>query len=166
MKKKLVDYYMDIAHRTAILSNAEKLKVGAILIKDNNIIGFSYNGTPHGCDNNCENKVYMDGDAGPWFDAQNIETKWPFQDIKGRYYLKTKPEVSHAEENLILKLARSNESTEGGIMFITHNPCYTCSRMIYGARISEVYYSDDYRDSSGIDFLLKCGIKVEKYERK
>lgn len=137
MKKKFIDYYMDIARRTSLLSYAEKLKVGAILVKGDNILGFSYNGTPKNWDNVCE---YNDSDIG----------------------LKTKPEVSHAEENLILKLSRSNESSEGGIMFITHNPCYICSRLIYGAGINSVYYENDYRDSSGIDFLIKCGIDVLK----
>jgi dCMP deaminase len=137
MKEKLIRYYMDVAKRTAELSTATKLKVGAIIVKNDNIIGFSYNGTPRGWDNICE---YIDPVIG----------------------LKTKPEVSHAEENLILKLACSHESSEGGIMFVTHNPCYVCSRLIYGAKITKVYYDQDYRDSSGIKFLQDCGIPVVK----
>ena len=140
MKRKLVYYYMDVARRTAELSTATKLKVGAILVKNENIIGFSYNGTPRGWDNICE---YDDTVLG----------------------FKTKPEVSHAEENLIMKLACSHESSEGGMMFITHNPCYICSRLIYGAKISKVFYENDYRDFSGIDFLEKCGIPVIKMPR-
>lgn len=138
MKDKLIHYYMDVAKRTADLSTANKLKVGAILVKSDNIIGFSYNGTPMGWDNTCE---YIDPIIG----------------------LKTKPEVSHAEENLIMKLSCSHESSEGGVMFVTHNPCYVCSRLIYGAKISKVYYEKDYRDSSGIKFLTDCGIQVVKY---
>lgn len=137
MKQKFIYYYMDVAKRTAELSTATKLKVGAILVKNDNIIGFSYNGTPRGWDNVCE---YNDPEIG----------------------LKTKPEVSHAEENLIMKLSCSHESSEGGIMFVTHNPCYICSRLIYGAKISKVYYEKDYRDSSGINFLENCGIPVIK----
>lgn len=137
MKRKLIYYYMDVAKRTAELSTATKLKVGAILVKNDNIIGFSYNGTPRGWDNVCE---YIHPEIG----------------------IKTKPEVSHAEENLIMKLACSHESSEGAIMFVTHNPCYVCSRLIYGAKIAKVYYEKDYRDSSGIDFLEKCEIPVIK----
>ena len=163
MKEKFIEYYMNVAFLTANLSTAKKLKVGAVLVKNNNIIGFSYNGTPRGWDNNCERKEYMDCDAGGWLDIDEIVNKWPFQDEQGRRYkLITKPEVSHAEENLILKLSRSAESSDSSVMFVTHNPCYICSRMIYGAGIAEVYYANDYRESSGIDFLKKCGIKVEK----
>ncbi len=140
MKEKFIDYYMDVAKRTAQLSYATKLKVGAILVKNDNIIGFSYNGTPRGSNNTCE---FIDPEIG----------------------IKTKPEVSHAEENLIMKLACSHESSEGGVMFVTHNPCYVCSRLIYGAKVSKVYYDQEYRDSSGIDFLNKCGIEVIKYGR-
>lgn len=140
MKDKFINYYMDVAKRTAELSTATKLKVGAVLVKNDNIIGFSYNGTPRGWDNVCE---YIDDKIG----------------------LKTKPEVSHAEENLIMKLSCSHESSENGIMFVTHNPCYVCARLIYGAKISKVYYENDYRDSSGIKFLMDCGIEVKKYGR-
>lgn len=137
MKPKFIEFYMDVAKRVSQLSTAEKLKVGAILVKNNNILGFSYNGTPSGWESNvCE--TIVDGE------------------------FKTKSEVSHAEENLIVKLAKSSESSENGIMFVTHNPCYMCARMINNAGITEVYYSYEYRDSSGIFFLRKCGIKVEK----
>jgi dCMP deaminase len=141
IKDKFIHYYMDVARETSKLSTATKLKVGAVLVKNDNIIGFSYNGMPRGWDNVCE---YIDPDIG----------------------LKTKPEVSHAEENLIMKLACSHESSEGGIMFVTHNPCYVCARLIYGAKIKKVIYENDYRDSSGIHFLKDCGIEVEKYGRK
>lgn len=166
MKNRFLTYYMDLAKRTAQLSYANKLKVGAILVKNDNIIGFSYNGTPSGWDNVAENRIYVSMEDAVSLDYPDLYKKYPYSERIGqddiRFDLKTKTEVSHAEENLILKLARSNESSEGGIMFVTHNPCYICSRMIYGARISEVYYAEDYRDSSGIEFLLKCGIKVEK----
>lgn len=140
MKEKFIHYYMDIARRTAQLSYAEKLKVGAVLVKNNNIISFSYNGSPAGHSNILEEII--DGE------------------------LKTKPEVAHAEENLIMKLARSHESAEGSTLFVTHNPCFVCSRLIYGSGIKKVYYESDYRDSSGIQFLLDCGVEIEKYDRK
>ena len=165
-KEKIIEYYMDVAFSTSILSTAKKLKVGAVLVKNGNIIGFSYNGTPRGWDNECEEKIWMGVDAGGWLDIEQIEKQWPFEEHSNRYALKTKPEVSHAEENLILKLARSTESSDGSVMFVTHNPCYTCSRMIYGAGITKVFYENEYRDSSGIEFLNKCGVEVNRYVRR
>jgi len=47
-------------------------------------------------------------------------------------------------------------------MFITHAPCLDCAKLIYGAGINTVYYRNEYRDTSGIDFLETCKIRVEK----
>ncbi len=172
MKEKFVHFYMGIARDAAQLSYAEKLKVGAILVKNNNILGFSYNGTASGHDNCAETKEWMHPDAGQSYTVSEMEARWPYvgyNEITNsvwRYNLITKRDVSHAEENLLLKLARSNESSEGGILFVTHNPCFTCSRMINAAGIVKVIYENEYRDSSGIQFLLDCGIQVEKYKGK
>jgi dCMP deaminase len=54
MNDRFIEYYMDIAHRTAKLSRARRLQVGAIIVKDDKIISFGFNGTPKGMDNNCE----------------------------------------------------------------------------------------------------------------
>jgi len=78
------------------------------------------------------------------------------------FKLVTKKEVIHAEANAISKLARSNDSGLGSAMFITHAPCVDCAKLIYGAGINTVYYRNSYRDTSGLDFLEKCNIGVEK----
>ena len=76
--------------------------------------------------------------------------------------MKTKPEVIHAEANAIAKIARSSESSEGAVMFITHSPCMECSKLLYQAGIIKIYYGENYRDSAGLDFLKKCNIAVEQ----
>lgn len=157
IKPRLIEFYMDVAKRTANLSYAEKLKVGAILVKNDNIISFSWNGTPRGWDNICEDKIYADCDEA-WLDVE----MWPFEDDRGRYQYKTKSCVTHAEEALLMKIASSNESSEGSTLFCTHSCCMNCAKLIYGAKISEFYYSEDYRDPDGVDFLKKCGIIVKK----
>jgi dCMP deaminase len=169
MKEKLKRAYMQTAETFAELSHARRLHVGAIVVKDDRIISIGYNGMPKGWDNNCEDKEYMSIDAGGWLDPNEIVQQWPFEstvekdstDI-GRYRLKTKPEVLHAETNAIAKLAKSNESGMGATMFITHAPCLDCAKLIYQSGISNVLYRDTYRDTSGITFLEKSGIIVEK----
>ena len=74
--------------------------------------------------------------------------------------LKTKPEVLHAEANAIGKLARSNESGEGATMFVTCAPCMDCAKMIYASGIKEVFYAENYNNSSGLEFLMRCIISV------
>lgn len=164
MKYKHIQAHMQVAHIYAKCSSAVRLKVGAIVVKDNRIISIGYNGTPEGWDNVCEDKVYMSIDAGGWLDPEEIEAQWPFVDEQGRYALKTKPEVMHAERNAIDKLAKGSESSIGSAIFVTHAPCMECAKSIHGAGISTVYYTTDYRDRSGLDFLEKCKIEVVKVD--
>ena len=111
---------MDIADRVAEESYAKRRKVGAIVVKDDKIISFGYNGTAPGDDNCCED------DEG-----------------------KTKPDVIHAEMNAIMKLSKSTESSEGATMFCTLQPCLPCAMLIVGVGIKEVYYGESYKAANG-----------------
>ncbi len=170
MKQKFIDLYMDWAKRVSELSHAQRLHVGAVIVKDDIVISYGYNGMPAGWDNNCEDKEWMDRDAGGWLNPDEIYERWPHVEYNEdadevyRYRLKTKPEVLHAESNAIAKLARSNNSGLGATMFITHAPCMECAKLIYQSGISSVLYRDSYRDTSGVTFLEKSRIAVEKVE--
>jgi dCMP deaminase len=128
---------MQTAQIFAELSSAQRLHVGAIVVKNDRIISIGYNGMPAGWSNVCED-VSEDGS------------------------LKTKSEVLHAESNAIAKLAKSNESGNGASLFITHSPCIECAKLIYQTGIHNVYYGNDYRDNSGVNFLQKSGVHVEQ----
>jgi dCMP deaminase len=65
MKKKFIEAYMDVAERFSQLSSAKRLQVGAIVVKDDRIISIGYNGMPAGCDNNCEDREWMDSIKAP-----------------------------------------------------------------------------------------------------
>lgn len=145
MKQKFVDAYMDVAARFAALSSAVRLKVGAIVVKDNRIISIGYNGMPSGWDNNCE------------FEFTHPQTKIT--------ELVTRPEVLHAETNAIAKLAQSSESGQGATLFVTHAPCLDCAKLVYQSGISSVYYRNQYRNTDGIDFLKKANIEVIHYDK-
>lgn len=138
----MIQAHMRVAETYAALSHAVRLKVGAIVVKDNRVISIGYNGTPSGWDNTCEDSIYVD-------------------DL--HVNLKTKPEVIHAEANAIAKLARTNESGLNSVMFVTHAPCMECAKLIFGAGIKSVYFKNHYRDNSGVDFLRKCNIQVNQY---
>jgi len=141
MKQKFVDLYMDWAKRSAQLSHARRLQVGAVIVKNDTVISYGYNGMPAGWDNDCENTIGYH---------------------RGEPVLKTKPEVLHAESNAIAKLARSTNSGLGADLFVTHMPCLDCAKLIHQSGISRVYYSENYRDDSGLTFLKKSGIIVEQ----
>lgn len=150
MKQKWIDAFMDTAERFAELSSAIRLKVGAVVVKDNRIISIGYNGMPSGWDNVCEHVV----------DVEKTDPRYDYNHFSKE--LKTKDEVIHAEANAISKLAKSGDSGDGASMFITHAPCIECAKIIYGAGINTVYYRNSYRNNLGLDFLEKCKINVEK----
>lgn len=137
MKEKFKQAYMQTAKTFAELSHARRLKVGAIIVKDDRIISIGYNGMPAGWSNVCED-VLEDGS------------------------LQTKPEVLHAEMNALMKLAKSTESGNQASLFVTHAPCIECAKGIYQAGIREVFYMYDYRSDDGLRFLKKSNITVEK----
>jgi dCMP deaminase len=156
---------MDWAARAAELSHARRLHVGAVIVKDDTVISYGYNGMPAGWDNDCEDHKYMSGSEGGWLSQEEIETQWQYLEEDGtRYTLKTKPEVLHAESNAIAKLARSNNSGRDADIFITHAPCLDCAKLIYQSGIRRVWFGQAYRDSAGVEFLQQSGIEVTQYD--
>lgn len=133
--KKTIKYdkaYLRIALEWSKLSYCKRKQVGAIIVKDRMIISDGYNGTPSGFENCCE-------------DDTNT-TKWY---------------VLHAEANAILKVARSTQSCDGATLYITLSPCKECSKLIHQSGIKRVVYHQGYKDTTGIDFLIKAGVEVD-----
>lgn len=166
MKEKIAHAHMQSAFNYAELSHCERKKVGCVVVKDNRIISIGYNGTPPGWENCCEERQYMDADAGGWLEPDQVEERWPLVDEDGnRYKLATKPSVIHAELNAMAKLARSNESGENASVFITCSPCIDCAVLLAAIGVKEVYYAEDYKAArstdkcrTGLEHLAECGI--------
>jgi dCMP deaminase len=75
---------------------------------------------------------------------------------------RTKREVLHAETNALAKIARSTNSSDGASLFVTHEPCLDCAKIIHQAGIKEVFYRNPYpRANGGAEFLKKCGVEVQ-----
>jgi dCMP deaminase len=157
-KKRYLDFYMSIAQQVSQMSQAKRLKVGSILVKEGNIISFGWNGMPSGWDNNCEDNIFVLDEEVM---GTNMTSLGYTQTDKGNWIkTKTKPEVIHSEANCLMKVTKSNQSSDGSTMFLTHAPCIDCAKQVYTAGIKKVYYRNSYRDTQGVDFLEKCGIEV------
>jgi dCMP deaminase len=146
VKEKYINLYMDWARRVSELSYARRLHVGAVIVKDDTVISYGYNGMPAGWDNNCEEEI--------GFDQDHCEP-----------VLKTRAEVLHAESNAVAKLARSHNSGLGADIFITHSPCIDCAKLIYQSGIKRVFYGENYRDNQGTLFLEKSGVEVIQIQK-
>ena len=122
-QSKLDSVFMNITKEVSTLSHCVRFKVGAVLVKDGNIISMGYNGTPAGMDNCCE--------------RDNV----------------TLPHVIHGEVNAILKAAKTGTSVNGGTLYLTLSPCLDCSKLILQSGIKRVVYLTAYRNLEGVDFL-------------
>ena len=127
--------YLKMAHEWGQLSKAKRKKVGCLVVKDGQIISDGYNGTPSGMDNECE------------------------YEYNGK--LITKPVVLHAESNALMKLAKSNNNSNGATIYLSLSPCFDCSKLIVQAGISRVVYKEKYRDNSGLLLVEENNIKHE-----
>lgn len=161
--------YMRMAEAIAQLSYAVRNKVGCIIVSQNGqVISQGFNGTPTGYDNCCEDMEctckWIHGcqyTVEPVADAQieycvKANNGTPCDKLK----LTTKKEVLHAESNAISKCAKWISSTEGATLYVTLSPCFECAKMIIQAGIKRVVYKEKYRDTEGISFLKKNGVKV------
>jgi dCMP deaminase len=155
-------YYMSVAILAALNSHAIRKKVGAIIVKDNCIVSDGFNGTPSGMDNNCE-ICMCDRDQ---IAAEHYHLPECDHNCKRcpDGILKTKPEVLHAESNAITKCAKYGRSTEGAKMYVTCSPCIECAKLIIQAGIKELIYKETYHDTSGLELLKKCNVKIRKLE--
>ena len=124
-QQKLDKTFINIAKEIGSLSHCTRSKVGAVLVKDGNVISFGYNGTPAGMDNGCE--------------ENNV----------------TKDEVIHAEMNAILKAAKSGNAVDGSTLYLSLSPCQNCCKLIIQSGIKRVVYLEGYRDLKPIEFLSK-----------
>ena len=136
-KENRYDYaYLKLALEWSKLSYCSRKKVGSLIVKNNMIISDGYNGTPTGFNNICENNKGI----SHWY-------------------------VLHAEANAILKTAKSNHNCSGATLYLTLSPCKDCSKLIHQAGIKRLVYIDQYKDTSGLDFLKEAGVTIKKVKK-
>lgn len=138
MKAKHIKAYMTAALAFAQCSNAERLKVGSVIVKRNRIISCGYNAFPE----------------------HITESKCELEDNT------TDPRVRHAEKNALLGVMKSNESTEDAVLFCTHYCCLQCSIDIVDSGITKVYVLYPYRDNKGVEYLQANNVTVTKLNVK
>lgn len=125
--------WMTMARLIAQRSYDPRLKVGAVIVNDENttILSHGYNGNYRGGPNEPESDV--PGQSG----------------------------MIHAELNALIKLDYHNQQRKS--LYVTHSPCVMCAKAIINAKISKVIYESDYRDSAGIALLKNAGVEVHKF---
>lgn len=126
------DVWMKIAWNISERSYDPRLKVGAIIVSDDNtrLLSLGYNGNYRGGPNEPESSE--PGQSG----------------------------MIHAEVNALIKCDYNFNRKK--IMYLTHSPCVACAKLIVNADISRVIFDIDYRDLTGLHILTNSGITVNR----
>lgn len=131
------EYYMAIAELTAKRSTCDRANVGAIAIKDKRIIMSGYNGSPSGIAH-CNEVGHM---------------------LHNGHCIAT----VHAEQNIIANAAKHGISLEGCTIYVTHQPCFYCLKLLISAGVKYVIYKNSYYDNLTPESYYKL-IHVSKYK--
>lgn len=134
MKTKHIQAYMECAEAFAKCSNATRLKVGSVIVKNNRIISCGYNAMPEHINDPCET-------------------------LEGL----TDSRVRHSEKNALMGLLKSNETAVGATLFCTHACCESCAIDIVDSGITRVYYKNNYKNEKGLEYLLDNGVDIQKF---
>lgn len=135
-------YFMEIAHLVKTRSTCLRRQVGAVVVKDKRILSTGYNGAPTNCKHCSEMGCLRD------------ELKIPSGE---RHEL---CRALHAEQNAIAQAAQHGISMKDAAIYVTHQPCSLCAKLIINAGLSAIIYEGDYPDSLAIQLLEEAGIKL------
>lgn len=142
MRPSWDEYFMEIVELIKTRSTCTRRQVGALIVKDKRILATGYNGAPMGCKHCIE--------TGCLRDQMNIPSGQRHELCR----------AIHAEQNAIVQAAYSGTSVKDGIMYVTHQPCVLCAKMIINAGIKKVIYRGEYPDPLAMEMLKEAGVEV------
>lgn len=135
---------MEMAAVTAKRSTCLRRQVGAVIVKDKHIVATGYNGAPRGLDHCGERE------DGCLRIAKGVPSGEKHELCR----------ALHAEQNAIIQAATLGQSIEGAVIYITHQPCVICAKMIINAGISRIVVREGYPDELAVEILREAGIRI------
>ena len=132
------EYFMGIAFAVAQRSTCDRAHVGSIIVRNKRILTTGYNGSPRGLPH-CYEVGHL---------------------MINNHCVRT----LHAEQNAIIQAALHGVSVEGGTIYVTHQPCLTCAKMIINAGLTHVIFAGHYPDENAVAFLKEAGVTLEHFD--
>lgn len=135
-------YFMEMAKLASLRSTCLRRKVGAVVVKNNQIISTGYNGSPK--------RVRHCSERGCLRQTQQIPSGERHELCRG----------VHAEQNAIIQAAINGNSLKGAEIYCTNQPCSICSKMIINAEITTIYVAQEYPDELAQELLEEAGVEM------
>ena len=143
------EYFMEMAELTAKRATCSRRQVGAVIVRDNRAVATGYNGAPRGLAH-CEEK------GGCLREKLGVPSGQRHELCR----------ALHAEQNAIISAASMGNAIEGGTIYITHQPCVICAKMIVNAGIRRIVVREGYPDELSMEILDEAGLTVERLGEK
>ncbi|MCR5135104.1 MAG: cytidine/deoxycytidylate deaminase family protein [Clostridiales bacterium] len=137
------EYFMQMAELTAQRSTCLRRHVGAVIVQDKHVVATGYNGAPKGVAH-CEEL------GGCLREKMGIPSGERHELCR----------ALHAEQNAIIQAATLAQSIEGASIYITHQPCIICAKMIINAGIKRIVVKEGYPDEMSVRMLDEAGLKI------
>ena len=132
-------YFMEIAQIVSKRSTCLRRAVGAVLVKDKQILATGYNGTPKGLPH-CE-------EVGCLREQLHVPSGQMHELCRG----------IHAEQNSVIQAAVNGVSISGSTLYCTHQPCVVCSKILINAGIKRIVYANPYPDKLAAEMMHEAG---------
>jgi dCMP deaminase len=147
LKRKSKDvYFAEIADLVSSRSTCIRNQVGAVIVKESQILSTGYNGAPKGLPH-CDEVGCLRQELG-------IKPGERHELCRGL----------HAEQNAIIQAAYHGVAVKGAKMYATTKPCSICTKMIINAGITEIVYMEDYEDDLAQQLMEEAGLIVRKVD--
>ncbi|MBI4186429.1 MAG: cytidine/deoxycytidylate deaminase family protein [Chloroflexi bacterium] len=140
-------YFLKIASVVAERSTCRRHRVGAVAVRDKQILTTGYNGAPSGFKDCLELGCLRDERGIPSGERHEICRS------------------IHAEQNVIIQAALHGVSLEESTIYCTHTPCVLCAKMLLNAKIKRFVSFREYDDNSFRELFKDAGIQVEVHDR-
>ena len=141
------EYFMEIAHLVKKRATCLRRQVGAVIVKDKNILATGYNGAPSGIEH-CLTR-------GCLREQMHIPSGERHEICRGL----------HAEQNAIIQAAKHGTDISGAVLYCTNQPCGICAKMLINAGIRRIIFEEGYPDQLAADMIKESGIDVVRYKK-
>lgn len=139
-------YYMNYALNISTGANCIKGKVGAVLVKDNQIIAEGVNSVPNG--------------ITPCTEETCLRKKLNLKSGENQELCF----VVHAEQNALINALNNKVDVKDSILYVTKQPCIICAKMLINSGIKKIIYLKPYPDKYSENLLHQAGIEINKFE--